>query len=192
MPSEICPGCGRATATSRILPSYQYRESGLSNLWLSGGVIQTNCRRCGETFIAIPREFQLLQVIALELLMEPRHLTGEEIRYVRRACHLTQGELGAALRKRRETVAERESKRHPGINFAEEISLRLVLLRFFNEHLKGRGNSLLNKAQKKQLADFTDWFVGFSETFVDDGHQRQRLVAALDKNGETWHLNAAA
>ena len=192
MTSSQCPGCGRMTASSRILPTYQYRESGLSNLWLRDGVIRTDCRRCGETFLAVPREFQLLQVIAVELFMEPRHLTGQELRFLRGACQISQAKLATALRKRRETVAEREAKQDPRINFAEEISLRLVLLRFFHEYLEGKGNSLLDVGHRKRIGEFTDWFVGFSKRFVDHGNRRPKLVAALDKKGECWHLEEAA
>ena len=190
--SEQCPGCGRMTATSRTLPTYHYRESGLSNLWLRDGVIRTDCRRCGETFLAVLREFQLLQVIALELFMEPRHLKGEEMRFLRGACQISQAKLANALRKRRETVAERVSKQDPGINFAEEVALRVVLLGFFNAYQHGKGNSLLDAGHRKRLSEFTDWFVEFSTRFADHGVQRQKLVAALDKKGVSWHLDEAA
>ena len=67
----MCPNCGRTAAASRELSKYHYKESGLNNVWLSGGVTETKCAECGETFIRIWKEPQLLQLIAMDLLMEP-------------------------------------------------------------------------------------------------------------------------
>jgi DNA-binding transcriptional regulator YiaG len=190
--SVTCPSCGGATATARALASYRYRESGIPNLWLEGGVTETVCASCRKRHIRIEKESQLLQVIALRLLMDARPLTGYELRFLRGACSLSQAKLAEALRRRRETVAEREAKAEPGIPFAEEVLIRFVLLGHFNEHLRDRENSFLTKRQRGLLADFTKFLSVFSRDFADETLKRHRLVATLDKRRALWELAEAA
>lgn len=190
--SVICPSCGKATATARALPAYRYKESGIPNLWLQGGVTETVCTSCRKRHIRIEKESQLLQVIALRLLTDARPLAGYEMRFLRGACFLSQAKLAEALRRRRETVAEREAKANPGIAFAEEVLIRLVLLGHFNEHLRTQGDNFLTKSQRGMLADFTKFFSEFSLNFADEMLKRHKLVATLDRSQELWDLNEAA
>ncbi len=193
MSTVICPSCGKPTATDTPLPTYRYKESGIPNLWLRGGVTETVCASCKERHITIEKESQLLQVIALRLLMDARPLSGFEMRFLRGACRLSQARLAKLLRHRRETVAEREAKRNPGIHFAEEVLLRLVMLEHFNDHLGAKGNNFLTKNQRKDLADFTGFFRDFSLTFAEPMLRRTtRLVAALEGRSEVWRMDEAA
>lgn len=190
--TATCPSCGRATATARRLPLYRYKGSGIPNLWLRDGVTETVCASCRKRHIKIEREAQLLQVIALRLLMDASPLTGYEMRFLRGACFMSQAKLAEALRRRRETISERESKANPGIVFAEEVLVRLVFLRNFNEHLGGQGNNFLTKTQRKTLADFTRFFFDFSQNFAGEILKRHKLIASLDENQELWQLDEAA
>jgi len=192
MSHVICPGCGRPSATARALPTYRYKESGIPNLWLKGGVTQTECDNCGQSYIKIEKESQLLQVIALGLLIDARPLTGHEMRFLRGACQMSQARLAEALKKRRETISEREAKQNPHISYADEVLLRLVLLRSFKAQLEGAGEKLLTKNQRQVLTGFTDWFSGFSEQFAERMTRRTRLIAAMDDEGELWSLGKAA
>jgi len=190
--SVTCPSCGRAAATARLLPMYRYKESGIPNLWLRGGVTETACTSCRKRHIKIEKEAQLLQVIALRLLMDARPLTGAEMRFLRGACHLSQAKLAGALRRRRETVSERESKANPGIVFAEEVLVRRVFLRHFNEHLGSQGNNFLTQTQRETLANFTKFFFDFSQNFAREVLKRHKLIASLDESHELWQLDEAA
>lgn len=187
----ICPGCGRPGAKERVLTSYRYTESGIPNLWLRGGVTETVCGRCKEKYFGIEKEGQLLQTIALGLLMVPWHLSGHEMRFLRGTCQLSQAKLAAILRLRRETIAEREGKTNPRIGFADEVLLRLVFLRHFAQELNEREN-FLTESQRKTLADFTEFFSSFCREFAGRNAHRKRLVAALDHAGERWKLDDAA
>jgi DNA-binding transcriptional regulator YiaG len=189
----ICPSCGKPTAAVSALETYRYKESGIPNLWLRGGVTETVCASCKKKHIKIEKESQLLQVIALKFLMDARPLSGYEMRFLRGACGLSQARLAELLRHRRETISERETKKNPGIDFAEEVFFRLVMLRYFTEQLNTEGNNFLPDSQRKLLDDFTRVFCDFSEKFTRKMLRRSaKLVAALDDQGELWSLDEAA
>ncbi len=193
MSPVICPACGKRKATASRPPMYRYRESGIPNLWLRGGVIITTCTSCKEELLAIEKEWQLLQMIGLRLLMETRPLSGFEMRFVRGAARLSQARLAELLRLRRETISERETKENPRIPFAEEVLLRLVILRAFRQHLKEKGNNFLPPSQRKVLASFAKSFGDFAETFMQQNlSKRAKMVLAMDKKGEGWRADEAA
>ena len=186
MNKVICANCGKRTATAHSLSEYHYRESGLENVWLAGsGVVETKCSDCGGAFIRILKEQQLLQVIAMGLLMEPISLKGPELRFLRRACALSQSQLASMLECRRETIAEREAKAEPGLGFAEETGIRLILLKSFQGYLATPGNSCLAPSQFVKLWDFAGFFDRFA-TKVDSIHGRHRIKAALQQ--DLWTL----
>jgi len=186
MSKVICPSCGKQTAIATALPMYQYRESGIPNLWLRGGVTETKCSSCRKRHIRIERESQLLQVIALGLLIAPRPLAGSEMRFLRGACQMSQGDLAAALYHRRETISERESKKTPDISFAEEVTLRQILLDRFQKHLSE--HDFLSAEHRRVLATFTDFFRRFSSSYVRE-YKSSKLIAALDGD---WKFAKAA
>lgn len=187
MSQVICPNCGKTTASARKLPRYHYKESGLDNVWLHGGVTETTCAACGKKFVRIWKESQLLQVIALELLMGARHLTGPEFRFLRRACGMSQEQFASALKcRRRATVAEREAKQEPGLSFPEEVGIRLVLLKSFNEHLSIPGNSALEASHLEKLWIFSTVLREFA-TSLESVHGNSRIT--LEVHEHLWTMN---
>ena len=192
MNDAICPSCGKLTAMASALAIYRYRESGIPNLWLRGGVTETVCASCKKRHIMIEKEPQLLQVIALRLLIDARPLSGYEMRFLRGACGLSQARLAEILRHRRETISERETKPNPGIDFAEEVVLRRVLLQHFREQLDKEGSNFLSEDQCRLLDQFSEFFWDFSQKFARQLLRRSKLVAAMDDQGERWQLDEAA
>jgi hypothetical protein len=187
MSPVTCPNCGKQTASAKELPKYRYRESGLDSVWLTGGVTETVCRSCGNTFIRVWKEPQLLQVIALSLLMAPKSLAGPEWRFLRRACGLTQAQLASLLKyPRRETVAEREAKPNPRLSFPEEVGLRWVLVSSFQRYLAKPGNSSLEASQLEKLWSFAAFFRDFADT-VRSAHEGHKITAVA--HGELWTIN---
>jgi len=157
-----CPKCG-APLRERKLDQYQYRESGLTNVVLRGGVSEATCPKGHERLVAVQAEPQLLQVIALALLMRRRFLHGKEIRYARETCDLTQAALAKARgMSRRETIAEWESERSPRRDLASEFLLRAVLLGEFKEALERRVPNHLSPSHFDLLHTFRD---AFSEAY---------------------------
>lgn len=188
----ICPACGRRTATEAELAHYDYSaECGLPAVFLRGGVIQTSCERCGETCFGVLKEGQLLQAIAVTLLTSPYHLVGQELRYLRRACRLTQQQLAKILKCRRATVAEREAAGNTKSSDAEQVWVRLVLLHAFGEYLRQwPDHDFLTPEQRKLLRAFESEFarraLGMRRLALG-GHRRELKMRA----DGTWNLAAA-
>lgn len=186
MSQGICPNCGKRAASARELTKYHYRESGLESVWLAGGVTETVCRLCNHTFIRIWKEPQLLQVIALDLLIVPKPLTGPEWRFLRRGCGLTQARLASLLRyPRRETVAEREAKENPRLSFPEEVGLRWVLVNAFQQYIAKPGNSSLEATQLEELWKFASLFRDFANK-VGSVHGVRKITARAGE--DVWTL----
>ena len=191
----ICPNCGQLTASAREVSGYQYKESGLENVWLFGGVTKTQCTNCAKTSIRITKEPQLLQVIALDLLMRPSPRTGPELRFLRRACGLSQAELASLLKSpRRETIAEREGKESTGLNFPEEVGLRWVLVQAFRDYVTTPGNSALEGSHLEKLWGFAVFFREFAAKTMMQRHRAERINARVRQNSwtvETKQIQAA-
>jgi hypothetical protein len=104
---------------------------------------------------------------------------------------MSQAQLAEILKRRRETIAEREAKRSiPGISFADEVVLRWVLLTHFRQHLSEDGNDFLPKRYHSLLSGFSDFFDDFSRKYVEAALKGARMVAAL--RGECWSLEKKA
>jgi DNA-binding XRE family transcriptional regulator len=181
----ICPGCGQKAATVRAIPAYHYKESGLDNVWLRGGVTETRCESCKSEFVRITREPQLLQVIALTLLMEPGYRTGPELRFLRRACGLTQDDLAKLLDLRRPTIAEREAKRDPGLGFAEDVGMRVVLVKALQRYITHPGNSALNASHRKTLWDFANFLAKVTGDTPKKTRRPARITARVQRDSWT-------
>jgi hypothetical protein len=181
--SRTCSKCGRGTAIARELHEYHYVESGLRNVYLSGGVFETKCSTCNASTIRVWNEPQLLQLIARDLLMSPSPRTGPEFRFIRRASGLTQSGLAGLLSCRRATIADRESKHDPKIPFAEELGVRAVLLRALQKHLATPGNNALAPSQFEKLWKFS----GFLDHLAKGVAARHKIQAAIQQ--ELWTSN---
>jgi DNA-binding XRE family transcriptional regulator len=155
-----CPECGSREYVSRHPERYHYRECGLDNVWLEGGgVLEMTCKGCRTRYHAVLQEWQLLQVIALGLLMKPGFLRGGELRHVREECDLTQMELARRLRlARRQTVTEWEDQDHPARTEQTEYALRAVLLDAFEAALTRPGNNFLASSHLRALERFRSSF----------------------------------
>ncbi|MDP3909839.1 MAG: helix-turn-helix transcriptional regulator [Gemmatimonadales bacterium] len=112
--------------------------------------------------IHIPSEQQLLQVLALALLEQSSLLGPKEIKYLRKACDLTQTEMAKLLGLRgHATVAERELGRSKLTNESNFFYRAIVARELWNLHLKKPGKSFLAPIHvdqlRKKLEHFTDF-----------------------------------
>jgi putative transcriptional regulator len=81
--------------TEVLSKPYQYRECGLDNVWLIGGVDHTVTPR--GTGITIQDIEGLHRVIGNILVRERKNLTGREFRFLRHEINMTQQNLAAVL-----------------------------------------------------------------------------------------------
>jgi putative transcriptional regulator len=90
---------------------YRYAESGLTNIYLQGGVTRHRTRE--GTFVNISDTRGLHRAIAHWLVEDPTPLRGAQLRFLRQEMNITQGELAAFLRARRQTLSHWERSRMP-------------------------------------------------------------------------------
>ena len=111
MKEIVCPECGARRQT--ILGNYQYKESGLKNLWLEG-VELFECA-CGQKFAIIPCVPELHGLIAQDLLKQKNQLSGREIRFLRKHIGLKAKDFAEYLGVNNVTVSrwERGEERPP-------------------------------------------------------------------------------
>jgi hypothetical protein len=190
MTNIVCPRCGRATAKGKPVTRYEYRESGLEGLYLHGGVTKVTCPCDPDPYFRIEKEGQLLQVIALALLMKPAPLNGSEQRFLRSACRLTQARLADLLKgPRRETIAERERSSKP-LSPAEDFWLRVVLVQEFHALLLEPGQSQLSPKHVEDLIDFQKSLAPFARA-IEDKLRKKSMTLSLVQ-GELWSMETAA
>jgi len=110
------------------------------------------------------------------------------MKFLRGACQLSQAELAEALKHRRETVAERESKKTPNISEAEETWFRLAILKAFREQLAKPGRNLLAKSHMHRLNAFTQDFSKKAIELAEREIRRLRLSMRLEQPGDNWQM----
>lgn len=114
----ICPECGSQPRYS--VERYQYRESGLDNVFVDGvGIFRCVC---DQEYIQLPGAQEVHNQVASALLNKTSLLTGSEARFLRKWLRLTSDELAKALGYTRISVSRRENK---GLTVASDRSLRL-------------------------------------------------------------------
>jgi DNA-binding transcriptional regulator YiaG len=99
----------------RHLPKpYQFRASGLPNVYLLNGVKIQHDADYGE-LVSIDHLPDLFMAIAFNLVRKPDRLTGAEMRFLRKRMGATQAELANELWVSEQTVANYEKgKTEPG------------------------------------------------------------------------------
>lgn len=114
----ICPLCGRKTA--HAVEQYQYRESGLDNVFVRGVGIY-RCK-CGQEYVQLPGAQEIHDQVASSLLHKPSLLTGREAKFLRKWLRLTSENMAKALGHTRVTISRWENDK-PSV--ANDRSLRL-------------------------------------------------------------------
>jgi DNA-binding transcriptional regulator YiaG len=182
------PNC-KGKIETRNVPRYHYRESGLDNIWLEGGVTELVCDACPHRMVAVAMEQQLLQLIARDLLMRPGFLSGREVRYLRKASRLTQANLGEWLHLRRETIAEWEAQKEAKREAAWEFALRGALLVSFEMVLKDKKQRHLSDTQYAELTKFSDAFAAAWREFFAKPRKQAKTLRFTKRRGD-WQRPA--
>jgi DNA-binding transcriptional regulator YiaG len=165
---------------------FQYRMSGLDNIYLRGGVTRIACKDCGESYTQIEAEQQLMEVMALGILVKPTKLSGSEMRFLRKSCYLSQEELAAKLGITRRAVLEREKRQDPGIRADQELGLRAILLASFKGRQEKDGSSL-DPRHARMLEQAIRSFVAFTET-MKRRSRRRRATLTRDPRKKQWRF----
>lgn len=87
---------------------YQYRESGLDNIYLSSGyTVRETSQGKTVSIVNIPG---LHRAIAKVLVEDKPHLSGPEFRFLRKEMDMSQKRLASLIGKTEQTIAKWESK----------------------------------------------------------------------------------
>jgi DNA-binding XRE family transcriptional regulator len=160
--------------------------SGLDNVYLQGGVKRLDCFGCGERFTQIEAPHQLMEVIAVGLLLKPAKLSGQEMRFLRKSCNFSQDELAKKLGITRRAVIEREKKPRPGLRADQEMGLRVILLAGFKARLEQEG-SHLDPAHEKTLEQAVSGFIDFAQSLTKQS-RKQRATLTRDTRRRQWRF----
>lgn len=103
---------------------YHYRESGLPNVYLTNGYREV-VTAYGRS-VAIEDVEVLHAAIATTLVIERQHLTGREVRFIRKFLNLTQAQLANLLGVEEQSV--RRWEKLSRVPKAADHSVRLIFL----------------------------------------------------------------
>ncbi|QJE73685.1 helix-turn-helix domain-containing protein [Aerophototrophica crusticola] len=109
---------------------HHYLESGLDYVWLSTGF--TREETAHGPAVMVENATALDRAIALVIIRRRRHLTGQEVRFLRGLMDMTQEELGTLLGKDAQSVARWE-KSKTSIPPTEDRALRQIFLEHVGE-----------------------------------------------------------
>ncbi|CAK0770778.1 HTH cro/C1-type domain-containing protein [uncultured Gammaproteobacteria bacterium] len=110
---EPCLVCGASAMTTTLVPAYEDASFGIP-ITIHNGVFRHNCAKCGFDGVEIPDGEGLEAVIAVARLMVPVILSGSEIRFLRKACHMTGKEFAEAVGVDNATVSRWENREISG------------------------------------------------------------------------------
>ncbi|MGA2402968.1 MAG: type II TA system antitoxin MqsA family protein [Syntrophobacteraceae bacterium] len=105
----ICPVCGNLNTEIRTGQSYQFKESGLDDVYLLNVDI-SHCPACKVDMVAIPDPTQLLRCLGELIVLSPSLLTGPEIRFLRKNLHTKINDFAKLLGVDRVTLSRWENK----------------------------------------------------------------------------------
>lgn len=125
-----CDICKAQTKTKKVA-SYNYRESGLSNLYLSGIEI-IECKQCGFECPILPNVLDLYVKIAEAVVLKPTTLNGEEVRFLRKQAGYS-GKAWATLLDIEPTVLSQWENNKKTIGSQSDRLIRLTYVRLLEE-----------------------------------------------------------
>lgn len=131
---NVCESCGGQLVTKR--QSYKYEECGLSNVTLTNIKVRV-CKECGHESPEIPNLRGLHALIVMDVVANESPLTGEEVRFLRRAARLKAKELAARIGMSAVTVSRMEH----GSTISPPVDrlIRLVCFQLFIERAISSG-----------------------------------------------------
>jgi DNA-binding XRE family transcriptional regulator len=169
-----CPVCRNDSARVDHPADFIDPNLGLTGIRLQGeGVVTTECDACGNATTLVMNQLQLLESIALAIVIGRQSMTGEQLTCVRKLCGLTQKDVAGAIGlTRRETVAEWEAN-GPQAIFAracDELPLRVALLAAFERWVRASDECLLSGAERQRLAEHLGDFARHASRFLRYRH----------------------
>lgn len=105
-----CSNCEKDAKVVR--GSYDYKESGLSNVILQG-IELIRCKHCGNEDPIIPRVNDLTRLLVVAVISKPHRLQGGEVRFLRKYLRMTGDEFSRLLDIDKTTLSKWENNDDP-------------------------------------------------------------------------------
>jgi putative zinc finger/helix-turn-helix YgiT family protein len=135
MDAMLCSNCG---AEARIVSgkNYRFKETPLKHVMLHG-IDLVECPECKNVDPIIPSLKDLFSSLAYAVVNKPSRLRGDEIRFLRKYIHKTQGQFARILQLDPTTISKYENNDDvPGPQTDKLI--RLVAIALGDDGLKAR------------------------------------------------------
>lgn len=119
---EQCKHCGNEKVSARIVPEFVDDLMGAPfQVVLENSVLEERCEKCGKVLgVTIPDLDGLMAAIAMARALDPQKLSGEEIRFLRKAIGWKAKELAEFLEISPDHLSRCETGTHPLSNGLEK------------------------------------------------------------------------
>ena len=142
-----CQKCGNFVSSK--VATYQYKESGLDNIFLENIPVY-DCP-CGISFASIFRVPRLNELISKELLKKPSLLRGNEIRFLRKSLYMSSKAFATKLSIGKTTFSKWENDLQPH-RVAYDKFIRLLYM--LHKGIDGKETKdILSMFDKIQIGD---------------------------------------
>jgi putative zinc finger/helix-turn-helix YgiT family protein len=153
-----CWVCGGDLEAIKDKP-YQYKESGLDNVYLHG-IIQYKCCKCGEEAPEIPNIEELHLLIGKSIICSKGYLSAQEIIYLRKELGLKSKEMAELLSVTPQEYSKWENSKDL-ISSGCDKHLRLIFIlnadyktgKVVHEGIRFLKHMLLDKKAKQRKTD---------------------------------------
>ncbi|MEW6213247.1 MAG: hypothetical protein AB1631_33430 [Acidobacteriota bacterium] len=129
---NFCDVCN-STVTHRrsnLEEPYHYTESGLPNVYLVN-VEAYRCEQCQSEIASIPRPGQLHILLVNMILAKPGAMTGDELRFVRKALKMTPKEFADLLAIHPQTIMDWQSAK--SLSKRDDSLVRFVVAKLLED-----------------------------------------------------------
>jgi len=122
MTETKCGACGMGRLRAEVLPEYSETIGGLPVV-IKNAVIREYCNECGDETFEMPDSQNLYKAIAMVRSLIPVQLSGEEVRFIRKALGMNGRQFAAAMDVSPEMISRWENG-CPGTGSVTEKLLR--------------------------------------------------------------------
>ncbi len=131
---------------------YHYVESGLDNVYLYG-VTEYNCPKCKNKMVRIPRPFQLHIILAIAISQKEGHLSGSEIRFLRKEVGMPAKALAEAVGVTPQSISRWENEKEKQSESHDRL-IRYIFRFMMQERLKTTINYLEDTLKQAEVVSF--------------------------------------
>lgn len=140
-----CLECG-ANTKARRSHDYQYTESGLTNVVLSGITVHM-CEKCQTAYPELPAVQSLHAAIAKHFLFRREGLCGEEVRFLRKEMGIKAKDFAEMLGVTKVAVSRWENSQQPLAAITDRLIRCVFLLHRLKQRPRAEIKALLEEFQ---------------------------------------------